>query len=86
MKKPERSALACVAAVIIAAAINSVMASDPQRQTAVVNGHENLPIILAQKVAPKENAKQAKVYVDQKGIILEGYDAIASGRHILVCL
>jgi hypothetical protein len=68
MKKSERSALARVAAVIVVAGINAAIASDSQRQTAAVND-----IILVQRALPKENAnKNAKVYGDKKGIILEG--------------
>jgi YHS domain-containing protein len=78
MKKSERSALAWVAAVIIVAGISAAIASDAQRLTAVVNDHEKLPIILVQRVPTKENAnKTSKVYVDKKGIILEGYDPVA---------
>ena len=78
MKKSERPPLAWVSAVIVVAGINAAIASDAQRQTAVVNDNEELPIILVQRVLPKENAnKKAKVYVDKAGIILEGYDAVA---------
>jgi YHS domain-containing protein len=70
---------ASVAAMIILVANNTVCASDKQTLDPAKNTAENGSILLVQNAAPREakGSETANVYVDNKGVTLKGYDAVA---------
>src|SRR5258708_816740 len=65
--------------MIILAANNTVCASDKQTLDPAQNTAEDGPILLAQSAAPREakGSETANVNVDNKGVALKGYDAVA---------
>jgi YHS domain-containing protein len=70
---------AFVAAVVVLAGNNAVVASDKQALDPVRNTAGNGPDVLAQNASPKEvkSNTTAKVSVDNQGVILKGYDVVA---------
>jgi hypothetical protein len=77
MKRLRLPNLGCAAALVIVVG-GAVSASDQPTQTPIQNGAEKWPIVLAQNALSKQKGtERAKVNVDSKGTILNGYDAVA---------
>ena len=68
-----------VAAVAFLCAISSASASDEKTLDPAENNSANEPILLAQNASPKEekSSDTAAINVDNKGVILRGYDVVA---------
>jgi hypothetical protein len=77
MKRLRLPNLVCAAALVIVVG-RAVIASDQSTQSPGQNGAEKLPIVLAQNALSKQKgAGRAKVNVDSKGTILNGFDVVA---------